>query len=85
VAAINGHHYAGRGGFDGRNTGKSHASFVGGSGGTARDTLTIVSVSREVVTIRLAARQADGTIFTYQGTHTVHHGAIVGSCVLQTG
>jgi len=42
-------------------------------------------VSDEVATIRLAARQADGVIFTCPGTHAVHHGAIVGSSVPQTG
>jgi len=83
IAAINGHHYSRAWRLGGRNTGGSYASFVGGFNGTARDTLTIMSVWGEVVTARLSARQTDGTVDTYQGTYTVHHGVIIGSDVLQ--
>ncbi len=85
VAAINGHHYARAWRLGGRNAGGSYASFVSGFSGTAKDTLTIVSVSGDVVTARLDARQTDGTVDTYQGTYTVHHGVIVGSDIVQVG
>ena len=83
IAAINGHHYARAWRLGGQNTGGSYPGFVSGFAGTARDTLTIVSVSGHVVTARLSAKQTDGTVNTYQGTYTVHHGVIVGFDVVQ--
>lgn len=83
VAAINGHHYARAWRLGGRNTGGSYPSFVSGFTGTAKDTLTIVSVSGDVVTARLSARQTDGSVNTYQGTYTVHHAVITGFDVVQ--
>jgi transcriptional regulator with XRE-family HTH domain len=53
VTAINGHHYARAWRLGGRNTGGSYPQFVSGFGTTARDALTIVSVSRRVVTARI--------------------------------
>ena len=85
IAAINGHHYARAWRLGGRNTGGSYPGFVSGFGGTARDTLTIMSVSDGVVTARLSAQQTDGTVDIYQGTYTVRHGVIVGFDVLQVG
>jgi hypothetical protein len=41
-----------------------------------RDGVTILSVSGDVVTARIAALQTDGTVRTYQGTYRVHHGII---------
>src|SRR5262249_49496993 len=78
IAAINGHHYARAWRLGGRNTGGSYPSFVSGFTGTAKDTLSIVSVSGDVVTARLRAEQTDGSVDTYQGTYTVHHGVIIG-------
>ena len=78
VAAINGHHYARAWRLGGRNAGGSYAGFVSGFSGTAKDTLTIVSVSGDVVTARLGAQQTDGTVDTYLGTYTVQHGVITG-------
>ena len=78
VAAINGHGYARAWILGGRNTGGSYPQFVSGFGTTARDTLTIVSVSGDVVTARLTAQQTDGTVDTYQGTYTVDSGVIIG-------
>jgi hypothetical protein len=83
VAAINGHHYARAWRLGGRNTGGSYPGFVSGFAGTANDTLTIVSVSGDVVTARLDAQQTDGTVQSYQGTYTVHHGVITGFDVVQ--
>jgi cytoskeleton protein RodZ len=83
IAAINGHHYARAWGLGGRNAGGSYSGFVSGFSTTAADTLTIVSVSGDVVTAQLTARQTDGTVHTYQGTYTVDHGVIIGFDVLQ--
>jgi hypothetical protein len=85
IAAINGHHYARAWRLGGRNTGGPYSGFVSGFSGTAKDTLTIVSIGGEVVTARLSARQTDGTVNTYQGTYTVHHGVIIGFDVVQLG
>ena len=85
VAAINDHHYARAWRLGGRNAGGSYSSFVSGFSTTARDTLTIVSVSDDVVTAQLTAQQTDGTITTYEGTYTVDSGVIVGFDVLQVG
>jgi hypothetical protein len=85
VAAINGHDYARAWHLGGRNTGWSYPSFVSGFSTTARDTLTIESVSGDVVTARLTAEQTDGTINAYQGTYTVDSGVIIGFDVLQVG
>jgi Helix-turn-helix domain len=85
VAAINDRHYARAWRLGGRNAGGSYSSFVSGFSATARDTLTIVSVSDDVVTAQLAAQQTDGTTTAYQGTYTVHDGVIVGFDVLQVG
>jgi hypothetical protein len=38
--------------------------------------VTILSVSGNVVTARVAALQTDGTLKTYQGTYTVNNGVI---------
>ena len=83
VTAINGRHYTRAWRLGGRNVSGSYRSFVSGFAGTARDTLTILSVSGHVVTARLGARQTDGTVDTYQGTYTVHHGVIIGADVVQ--
>jgi hypothetical protein len=85
VAAINGHHYARAWRLGGRNTGGSYPQFASGFGTTARDTLTIVSASGDVVTARITAHETDGTVNTYQGTYTVDNGVIIGFDVLQTG
>ena len=83
IAAINSQHYARAWGLGGWNTGCSDPGFVSGFTGTAKDTLTILSASGHVVTARLTARQTDGTVNTYQGTYTVHHGVITGFDVIQ--
>jgi hypothetical protein len=46
---------------------------------TQHQTVTIVSVNGNVVTIRLTALQTDGTTRYYSGTKTVQNGTIVGS------
>jgi hypothetical protein len=52
---------------------------VRGFGTTAKDTLTILSVSGHVVTARLTAVQTDGSLQVYEGTYTVDNGVITTS------
>lgn len=85
IAAINDHDYARAWSLGGRNTGWSYSEFASGFSTTARDTLTIVSVSGDVVTARLTAQQTDGTIKTYAGTYMVQNRVIIGFDVLQVG
>jgi len=85
IAAINGHDYTRAWILGGRNAGRSYPDFVSGFSTTARDTLTIESVSGDVVTARLTAQQTDGTVNTYQGTYTVENGVIIGFDVIQVG
>jgi hypothetical protein len=67
----------------GHNTGSSYSGFVSGLTATANDTVTILSVSGNVVTARLTAQQTDGTVKIFQGTYTVSKGVIVGFNVRQ--
>lgn len=84
-AAINNHDYAQAWELGGQHTGYSYASFVDGFSGTASDSVTILSVSGNVVTAQLTAQQASGTVKTYQGTYTVSDGVIVAFDVRQVG
>jgi hypothetical protein len=55
---------------------KPFATFKAGFAGTLHDTLTIQSVSGNVVSASLAAAQTDGTVKTFHGTYTVTNGVI---------
>ena len=84
-AALNAHNYVKAWDLGGRNTGSSYTDYVNGFGTTAKDTVTIVSVSGHVVTARITAVQTDGTIKVYQGTYTVNHGVITQFNVQRVG
>jgi tRNA A-37 threonylcarbamoyl transferase component Bud32 len=75
-SAINHHRYARAWRLGGRNTGQTYHAFVSGFAGTAHDTVTIQSVSGDVVAAQLAAQQTDGTVKTYRGSYTVAGGVI---------
>jgi serine/threonine protein kinase len=79
IAAINDHDYARAWALGGKNTGSSFSAFSNGFNGTAKDNLTVVSVSGGVVTVKLAAVQTDGTVKNFQGTYTVTNGVITQS------
>lgn len=79
IAAINNHDYRKAWNLGGKNTGQSYNAFASGFNGTAKDNLTIVSVTGDVVTVQLAAAQTDGTVNDYQGTYTVANGVITQS------
>jgi hypothetical protein len=74
--AINNHNYARAWHLGGRFTGSSYSAFAAGFQGTAHDKVSVLSVTGNVVTARLAARQTDGSVRTYQGTYWVTHGII---------
>jgi hypothetical protein len=74
--AINDRDYARAWRLGGDNSGSTYTGFVRGFGTTKHDSVTIVSVSGNVVTARVTALQADGTVRTYQGTYGVSHGVI---------
>jgi hypothetical protein len=83
-AAINAHDFQKAWNLGGSNTGQSYQQFVQGFNGTQQDTLTIQSVSGNVVTAGLSALQTDGTVKTFQGTYTVNNGVITSFNVRQT-
>jgi serine/threonine protein kinase len=82
-AAINHHRYVAAWRLSGQS--QSFQSFKAGFTGTAHDTVTIVSVSGDVVTAKLVATQTDGTVKTYQGTYTVTNGVISATNVQRVG
>ena len=79
IGAINSRDYARAWNLGGKNTGVSYPAFINGFTGTAHDYLTILSVTGNVVAIRLDATQTDGTVEHYQGTYTVNNGSITAS------
>ena len=83
--AINNHDYTRAWNLGGRNTASSFSQFESGFTGTARDNVTIVSVSGDVVNVKLVATQTDGTVKDYAGTYTVDYGVITRSDISQTG
>ncbi len=63
---------------------KSYAAFKQGFTGTQHVSLTITSVSGDLVSFDLTAGQTDGTVKTYTGTYTVRNGKIVAASVRET-
>jgi serine/threonine protein kinase len=86
-AAINAHNYHWAwtlvGGTKTQTT--DYNGFVNGFNGTQSDQVTIVSVSGNVVTVKLAATQTDGTVKNYEGTYTVTNGVITQSQIQPVG
>jgi hypothetical protein len=84
-AAINKRDYSTAWQLGGSSLGGSYAAFVQGFSTTAKDTVTILLSSGNVVTVRLVAEQTDGSTKTFAGTYTVTDGIITSSNVQQTG
>jgi serine/threonine protein kinase len=86
-AAINAHDYrrawALIGGTNTQAT--DYNGFVQGFNGTQNDNVTIMSVTGNVVTVRLAATQTSGAVKNYQGTYTVTNGVITQSRIQPAG
>lgn len=83
ISAINNHQYLRAWRLGGDNSGSTYQGFVRGFSTTERDSLTILSVSGNVVKARVAALQTNGTVRVYQGSYTVHRGAITGFDIRQ--
>ena len=84
-AAINAHEYARAWALGGKNIASPYSKFASGFKGTARDKVTVVSVSGGVVTVKLAAAQTDGSVKRYEGTYTVANGVITASAIQPVG
>jgi eukaryotic-like serine/threonine-protein kinase len=83
-ADINAHDYPAAWKLSEKVAGPSYADFSAGLNGTAEDTVTIVSVNGDQVTVQLVADQTDGTVKDYSGVYTVVDGSIVQAQVQQT-
>jgi len=83
ISAINNHEYLRAWRLGGENSGSTYQAFVQGFSTTERDSLTILSVSGNVVQARVAALQTNGTVRVYQGNYTVHRGVITGFDIRQ--
>jgi serine/threonine protein kinase len=62
---------------------QDYQQFVSGYSDTKRDAITILTTNGNVVSARLVATQADGTVKTFQGSYTVTNGKITGTSVQQ--
>jgi len=86
IAAINAHDYARAWHLLGaKYTASSYSAYVNGFKGTAKDKLTVLSVAGDVVTVRLAATQTNGSVKSYQGTYTVVGGVITEANIQRVG
>jgi serine/threonine protein kinase len=62
---------------------ETYSAFASGYAGTEHDSVRIESVSGDVVTAQLAARQTSGVVKLYEGTYTVTNGVISSADVRQ--
>jgi hypothetical protein len=83
IAAINARNYGRAWQLVGRATGTTYASFASGFKGTQKDTLTILSVRGDEVSVRLSALHTNGVVQVFEGTYTVRDGVIVSTDVQQ--
>jgi hypothetical protein len=83
IAAINAKDYARAWQIAGSDMGTTYADFVSGFKGTEKDTLTILSVTGDVVTVRLSALHTNGLVQVFEGTYTVQNGVIVSTDIQQ--
>jgi hypothetical protein len=84
-AAINDQDYQTAWNLGGENQGGSYSAFQAGFADTEQDTVTVDSVSGDVVTASLVAQNDDGTVQNFSGTYTVANGVITDFSVQQTG
>jgi hypothetical protein len=82
--AINNQDYQSAWNLGGSNLDSSYSEFVSGFDGTQQDTVTILSVQGDIVSVDLSSVQTDGGTTTYSGTYTVVDGAITASHITQT-
>ncbi|HEY1484542.1 MAG TPA: hypothetical protein VGF84_00485, partial [Micromonosporaceae bacterium] len=83
-ADVNRQDYRGAWNLGGNHLGGTYVQFVAGFDGTAKDTITIVSVSGDVAQVELAALQTDGATQHWAGSYTVTGGVIVDGDLVET-
>ncbi|WP_050502495.1 hypothetical protein [Streptomyces monomycini] len=76
-AAVNARDFRRAWDLGGKNLGGGYDAFVAGFADTARDTVHVVGVSGDMVTVTLEAAQRDGSVRTFAGTYTVRDGVVV--------
>ncbi|OKI09695.1 hypothetical protein A6A06_03265 [Streptomyces sp. CB02923] len=76
-AAVNARDFRRAWDLGGKRLGGSYSAFVAGFADTVRDTVHIVGVSGDVVTVTLEAGQRDGSVRSFAGTYTVRDGGVV--------
>jgi hypothetical protein len=59
----------------------SYTAFKQGYAQTSRDTVTVIGVSGDTVSVDLASAQSDGNTKYYQGSYTVQNGVIVAAAI----
>jgi len=75
-AAINAHDWRRVWDLGGKNLGQTYSQMVAGYRSTAHDVLTSIHVHGDRVTVRLLARETDGTVQTYRASYVVQDGVI---------
>ncbi|MGI5469319.1 excalibur calcium-binding domain-containing protein [Streptomyces sp. CA-132043] len=84
-AAINAGDYRQAWELGGKNLGGAYEAFVDGFATTERDTVRVVGVHGDAVTVRLEALQTDGSTRSFAGTYTVNGGMITGAAIRSVG
>lgn len=84
-AAVNAHDFRRAWELGGKNLGGSYESFEAGFADTARDSVGIVDVTGDTVSVTLDALQTDGAVRHYAGTYTVSGGVITSADVEELG
>lgn len=75
-AAINAHDYKQAWSLGGHNLQSNYQTFASGYSGTKHDSVTILGVKGDTVTVSLTAQQNDGSSKSFEGTYTVVGGQI---------
>ncbi|MFC4033890.1 hypothetical protein ACFO3J_20745 [Streptomyces polygonati] len=83
-AAINRRDFTTAWSMGGKNLDPTYAGFVAGFADTVLDTLTVVSVQGDTVSVTLDSLQANGARHSYSGAYRVHGGVIVGGHLVRT-
>jgi serine/threonine protein kinase len=75
-AAINAHDWRRVWNLGGKNLGQPYSQMVAGYRSTAHDALASIHAHGDTVTVRLLARETDGTVQTYRASYVVQDGVI---------
>lgn len=83
-AAVNRRDFTTAWSMGGKNLDPTYAGFVAGFADTVLDTVTVVSVQGDTVSVTLDSMQTNGARHSYSGTYRVHGGVIVDGYLVQT-